>query len=183
MGRPFANKTYNFAHFVPKIGSGVFIAPSAIVLGRVTMGDHSNIWFNSVARADVNEIIIGRNTNVQDISMLHVTEKNRLYIGHNVSIGHSVTLHGCTIGDSCLIGMGAVILDGAEIGENSLVAAGSLVTPGKKFPPKSLIKGRPAVVERPLTAEEQKLYGNHYLSYVEYKDQYLTDPAFLASLN
>jgi len=176
------NKTYNFDSFQPKLGSGVFISPGAIVLGRVYLGDNSNIWFNSVLRGDVNEIIIGNNTNVQDLSMLHVTEENRLYIGKNVTIGHSVVLHGCHIHDSCLIGMGAVILDGAEIGENSLVAAGSLITPGKKFPPRSLIKGRPATVQRELTSEEQKLYGHHYISYVEYKDQYLKDRPFLDSI-
>jgi carbonic anhydrase/acetyltransferase-like protein (isoleucine patch superfamily) len=106
--------------------------------------------------------------------MLHVTEHNSLTIGENTSLGHSVVLHGCKVGSGCLIGMGAIILDGAVIGDNCLVAAGSMVTPNKKFPPGSMIKGRPAVVERELSPEEIFQISNHYKSYLVYKDQYLT---------
>jgi carbonic anhydrase/acetyltransferase-like protein (isoleucine patch superfamily) len=126
-----------------------------------------------VVRADVNFIKIGKNTNIQDLCMLHVTELNSLTIGENTSLGHSVVLHGCKIGNGCLIGMGAIILDGAEIGDHSLVAAGSLVSPGKKFPPGSLIKGRPAQVERALNPDELKKVSNHFESYLAYKEQYL----------
>lgn len=105
--------------------------------------------------------------------MFHVTELNGLTIGENTSFGHSVVLHGCKIGNGCLIGMGSIILDGAEIGDHCLVAAGSLVSPGKKFPAGSLIKGRPAVVERALSAEEVEKVSNHYVSYLNYKEQYL----------
>lgn len=162
-----------YLQFSPELGTRVFIADGAKIIGRARLGDHVNIWFNSVVRADVNVISIGKNTNVQDLCMLHVTEENALEIGENVSLGHCVVLHGCKIGNGCLIGMGAIILDGAEIGENSLVAAGSLVTPGKKFPPGSMIKGRPAVVERPLRPEEMKSVSQHYLSYLGYKEEYL----------
>ncbi len=159
-------------HF-PKCGTGVYVSEGARVIGRAELADNVNIWFNSVVRADVNFIRIGKNTNIQDLCMLHVTEKDSLTIGENTSLGHSVILHGCKIGNGCLIGMGTIILDAAEIGNNCLVAAGSLVSPGKKFPDGSLIKGRPAVVERPLTPEEIHRISNHYIAYVGYKDQYL----------
>jgi carbonic anhydrase/acetyltransferase-like protein (isoleucine patch superfamily) len=157
----------------PALGERVYAAPGAKIIGRAHLGDHVNVWYNCVIRADVNFIKIGRNTNTQDLCMLHVTEQNSLTIGENTSLGHSVILHGCKIGNGCLIGMGAIILDGAEIGDNCLVAAGSLVAPGKKFPPGSMIKGRPAVLERALAAEEVERISNHYQSYVTYKEQYL----------
>lgn len=166
---------YSFKGIEPQVGAGVFIAPSADVIGKVILDQNSNIWHQCVVRGDVNWIRIGKNTNVQDLTMLHVTKDSALTIGSQVSIGHSVTLHGCTVEDHCLIGMGAVILDGAVIGENSVVAAGSLVPPGKIFPPGSMIMGNPAVLKRMLTKEEREGYGNHYKAYVEYKDEYL-DP-------
>ena len=163
----------NYFDFKPELGEGVYISEGAWIIGRATLADHVNIWFNCVVRADVNTIKIGKNTNIQDLCMLHVTEKDSLEIGENTSLGHSVVLHGCKIGNGCLIGMGAVILDGAVIGDNCLVAGGSLVTPGKKFPAGSMIKGRPAVVERPLTPEEIHRVSHHYTAYITYKDQYL----------
>ena len=166
-------KLHPYLNFFPSLGSRVFIADGAKVIGRAKLGDHVSIWFNSVVRADVNEITIGENTNVQDLCMFHVTEQNGLTIGSDTSFGHSVVLHGCKIGNGCLIGMGAIILDGAEIGDNCLVAAGSLVSPGKKFPSGSLIKGRPAIVERHLTDEEIQKVSNHFEAYLQYKEQYL----------
>jgi carbonic anhydrase/acetyltransferase-like protein (isoleucine patch superfamily) len=163
----------NYFDYRPTIGLGVFAADGSKIIGRAELGDHVNIWFNTVVRADVNFIKIGRNTNIQDLCMLHVTEHNSLTIGENTSLGHSVVLHGCKIGNGCLIGMGAIILDGAVIGDHCLVAAGSMVTPNKKFPPGSMIKGRPAVVERELTAEEISQISNHYKAYLVYKEQYL----------
>lgn len=162
-----------YLQFTPELGERIFVAEGAKIIGRATLGDHVSVWFNTVIRADVNTIVIGKNTNVQDMCMFHVTEINSVTVGENTSFGHSVTLHGCKIGSGCLIGMGAVILDGAEIGDNSLVAAGALVTPGKKFPPGSLIKGRPAVVERPLRPEEIYKVSHHYEAYINYKEQYL----------
>lgn len=162
-----------FLHHHPILGPGVYVAPGGQVIGRAEFAANVSIWHNTVVRADVNFIKIGENTNVQDLCMLHVTELNSLTLGKNTSLGHCVVLHGCTIGDGCLIGMGAIILDGAEIGDNCLVAAGSLVSPGKKFPPGSMIKGRPAVVERQLSPEEIHKISNHYKAYLGYKDQYL----------
>lgn len=166
-------KISRYLNFMPQIGERVFIAEGARVIGRAVLAEHVSIWFNSVVRGDVNFIKIGKNTNVQDLCMLHVTEENSLTIGENTSLGHSVVLHGCKVGSGCLIGMGAIILDGAQIGDNSLVAAGSLVAPGKKFPPGSMIKGRPAQVERALSPEEIHKVSHHYQSYLGYKEQYL----------
>ncbi len=164
---------YSFKAISPQLGAGVYIAPSADVIGKIVFEENVNIWHQCVARGDVNWIRVGKNTNVQDLTMLHVTKDFALTIGAQVSIGHSVTLHGCTIGNHCLIGMGAIVMDGAEIGEHSVVAAGSLVTPGKKFPPYSMIMGNPAILKRSLTADEIELFGNHYKAYVIYKDEYL----------
>lgn len=166
---------YSYKEITPTISEGCFIADSADVIGKVFLGKDANLWFQTVARGDVNEIHIGENTNIQDLCMLHVVNQFPLIIGKNVSVGHSVTLHACTVGDGCLIGMGATILDGAEIGENSLVAAGSLVPPGKKYPPGSFIIGSPAVVKRALSSEEIKTYSNHYKSYIETKNEYLNE--------
>ena len=164
---------YSYQGIKPQYDSSVFIAPSADVIGKVVLDENVNIWYQCVARGDVNYIRIGKNTNVQDLSMLHVTKDFALTIGENVSIGHHVVLHGCTIGSSSLIGMGAIIMDGAEIGENCVVAGGSVVPPGKKYPPYSMIMGNPAIVKRELTVEERLQYSNHYKSYIAYKDEFL----------
>jgi carbonic anhydrase/acetyltransferase-like protein (isoleucine patch superfamily) len=169
---------YRYQKFSPIIGNECFIAPSADVIGRVTLGNLASIWFGVIVRGDVNEIIIGNKSNVQDISMLHVTEKNGLYIGDEVTIAHSVTLHGCKIANNCLIGMGATVLDGAEISERSVVAAGSVVTPGKKFPPRSLIKGFPAKLERELSDEELLKYSENFNNYIMYRGQFLDPKQF-----
>lgn len=159
---------FRFKTFEPNIANNVYLAPGAHIIGQVELGEDSSVWHNCVLRGDVNKIQIGNKTNVQDLSMLHVTEQNPLIIGNNVTIGHSVTLHGCTVEDYALIGMGATVLDQAYIGEFSIVAAGSVVTPGKKFPPRSMIMGAPAKVVRELKEEEIEMLKHHYLSYVGY---------------
>lgn len=167
---------YPYQGRTPQIAQDCFIAPSADVIGAVTLGDKVSIWFHSVLRGDVNEITIGEGTNIQDLSVLHVAHQFPLVIGKGVTVGHRAILHACTIGDYSLIGMGAVIMDGAEIGENSLVAAGTLVPPGKKFPPFSFIVGSPAVLKRQLTLEERELYGKQYLNYGPIREAYRADP-------
>ena len=157
----------------PQMAEGCFVAGSADIIGNVQLGKNVNIWFQCVLRADINKISIGENTNIQDLSMLHVIEDIPLIIGKNVTVGHKATLHACTIEDSCLIGMDAVVLDGAIIKKNSVVAAGSVVPPGKTYPEGSLIMGNPAKVKRPLTPEEMDQYGNHYKTYIEAKNQFL----------
>lgn len=163
---------YNYKEFIPKLGENVYISKGAHVIGRCHFGDNVNFWFNSTARGDVNDIFIGENTNIQDHSMLHVTERDSLRIGKNTSVGHGVTMHGCTIGDGCLIGMGAIILDGAVIGNGCIVAAGSVVSPGKIFPDGVMIMGTPAKNVRELTTEEKHFIANHYKSYLKYADDF-----------
>lgn len=165
---------YSYKDFSPSIGEGVYIAPSADVIGRVYLEKNVNLWHQVVARGDVNDIRIGEGTNIQDLSMLHVVEEIPLIIGKGVSVGHGAIIHACTIGDHCLIGMGSIILDGAEIGDHCVVAAGSVVAPGKKYPPNSMIMGSPAKVVRQLTDKEYEGYGNHYMSYLKYKDEFLS---------
>jgi gamma-carbonic anhydrase len=162
-----------YLNFYPELGERVYLAEGAKIIGRAILADDVSVWHNAVIRADVNTIQIGKNTNVQDLCMFHVTEMNALTIGENTSFGHSVILHGCTIGSGCLVGMGSIILDGAVIGDHSLVAAGSLISPGKTFPPGMLLRGRPATAERPLTPEEIQRVSQHYQSYLGYKEQYL----------
>lgn len=164
---------YPYQGINPKIGQECFIAPSADVIGAVTIGDRASIWFQTVIRGDVNQIIIGEDTNVQDQCVLHVAKNFPLIIGKKNTIGHKVTLHACKIGDNSLIGMGAIIMDGVEIGDNSLVAAGALIPPGKKFPAHSFIVGVPAVLKRELSLEERETYANFYLHYEPVRQDYL----------
>lgn len=159
--------------FTPQIQEDVFLAEGAKVIGHVTIGQGSSVWFNTTLRGDVMPITIGRESNIQDGSVLHGTfGKFACEVGDRVTIGHTVTLHGCKIGNTCLIGMGSIIMDGAEIGERSVVGAGSLVTEGKKFPPGSLIVGRPAVLKRPLNEEELKFLEQSADNYLLYKTWY-----------
>ncbi len=153
----------------PLFPSSAWIAPGATVIGDVEMGEESSVWFGSVVRGDVHRIRIGDRTNIQDLSMIHVTHYKKpdqsdghpTMIGNDVTIGHHVMLHGCTIEDACLIGMSATILDGAVIGRESIVGAGALVTGGKVFPPRSLILGSPAKAVRSLSDEEvEELYAS-----------------------
>ena len=170
----------NYKSLTPKIGKNSWIAPSADVIGDVTMGEDCSIWFGTVIRGDVHKIVIGDRVSVQDLSMVHVThfkkedksDGNPTIIGDDVTIGHRVMLHGCTIENACLIGMSATILDGAVIGEESIVGAGSLITKNKIFPPRSLIMGSPAKIIRPLTEVEIKELYASALRYVSFKNNY-----------
>jgi carbonic anhydrase/acetyltransferase-like protein (isoleucine patch superfamily) len=158
----------------PVIGKDVFIAENAVVIGDVVIGDRSSIWFGCVVRGDVNFIRIGKGTNIQDLSVLHVTkDTNPLIIGSNVTVGHRCVLHGCTIKDRCLIGIGSIILDGVEVGEDCIVAAGSLLPPNKRYPPKSLIMGSPAVIKKELSEREIEMIKDYAERYVEYSRNYL----------
>ena len=141
----------------PKIAGDVFVALGAFVIGDVEIKEGSSIWFNTVVRGDVNYIRIGAYTNIQDLTMVHVTtEKYPTIIGDYVTIGHKAMIHGCVIEDHCLIGMSAVIMDGVKVGRYSIVAAGSLLPPGKEYPSGVLIKGVPAKVARELKEEEKR---------------------------
>jgi gamma-carbonic anhydrase len=139
----------------PVLGRGVYIARGAVVLGDVTIGDESSVWYNAVVRGDINRIVIGRGSNIQDNAVLHLADDYPCLIGDYVTVGHSAIVHACTVGNECLIGMGAVILDGSVIGEQSLIGAKALVTNRTQIPPGSLVMGSPAKVVRALTAEER----------------------------
>lgn len=140
----------------PTLGKGVFIARGAVVLGDVTIGDASSVWFNAVLRADINRIVIGRCSNIQDNCVLHLADEYPCIVGDHVTVGHGAVVHACTVGDGTLVGMSAVILDGAVIGEECLIGAKSLVPQFAKIPPGSLVLGSPASVVRALSPEERQ---------------------------
>jgi carbonic anhydrase/acetyltransferase-like protein (isoleucine patch superfamily) len=164
----------------PTFPDSAWIAPGATVIGDVKIGAESAIWFGCVVRGDVHRIRIGDRSNIQDLSMIHVThyknpdrsDGHPTIIGSDVTIGHRVMLHGCSIEDACLIGMSATILDGAVIGHESIVGAGALVTGGKTFPPRSLILGAPAKAVRTLSDDEvAELYASAK-RYVKFMGEY-----------
>lgn len=138
----------------PEVAESAWIADSAQVMGRVSIGQDASVWFGTVVRGDTESITIGEGSNIQDASVLHADLGKPLVVGRNVTVGHQVMLHGCTIGDDSLIGIGAVVLNGAKIGRNCLVGAGALITEGKEFPDGSMIIGSPAKAVRQLTPEQ-----------------------------
>lgn len=131
----------------------VFIAPGATVVGEVTIGEESSVWYNSVVRGDMEPISIGAQTNIQDLSVLHVDEGLPCVVGSRVGVGHRVILHGCTVEDDCLIGMGSILLNGVRVGAGSVVGAGALLTENTVVPPGSLVLGVPAKVVRDVDDE------------------------------
>ncbi len=157
----------------PVLGDGVYLDPSAQVIGDVVLGGRSSVWMNAVVRGDVHPVRIGDRTNVQDLSLVHVTGgRHATFVGNDVTIGHHVTLHGCRIGDRVLVGIGAIVLDGVEVGDDTIVAAASLLPPGKRFPPGVLLRGSPAAVVRDLTPEERASLRASAERYVAYADEY-----------
>lgn len=143
-----------FLRKTPTLGEAVYIARGAVVLGDVTLGDRASVWYNAVLRGDINRIVVGADSNIQDNAVLHLADDYPCVIGDRVTVGHGAIVHACTVEDECLIGMGATILDGAVIGKNSIVGANSLVLQRSVIPPGSLVLGSPAKVVRPLTDEE-----------------------------
>jgi carbonic anhydrase/acetyltransferase-like protein (isoleucine patch superfamily) len=157
---------YELDGVAPQLAEGTWVADSAQVMGSVVLGENVSVWFGAVLRGDTEPITIGRNSNVQDLSVLHADVGSPLTIGENVTIGHQVMLHGCTVGDNSLIGIQAVVLNNAKIGRNSIVGAGSVVTEGKEFPDNSLIIGSPAKVVRTLddaAAAKLRASAEHYV--------------------
>lgn len=144
-----------FLRKTPALGQGVYIAAGAVVLGDVTIGDFSSVWYNAVVRGDINRITIGHHTNIQDNSVLHLADDFPCILGDCVTVGHSAIVHACTIGNEVLVGMGATILDGAVIGDQCLIGAGSLITMGMQVPAGSMLMGRPARIVRSLGPEER----------------------------
>lgn len=159
--------------FTPKLGDDCFIAPSAFIMGDVTLGKSCSVWFNVTLRGDVMPLKIGDEVNIQDGSTLHGTfGKCGVEIGDRTTIGHNVVLHGCKIGKETLIGMGSVVMDQAEVGNHCIIGAGSLVTEGSKFPDGHLILGRPAKAVRALKPEELAFLPKSADNYLLYKTWY-----------
>ena len=149
----------------PAIAESAWVAPSADVIGDVELAEHASVWYGCVLRGDIAPIRVGAQTNIQDLTTVHVDEGLPCRIGERVGIGHRAIVHGCTIGDGALIGMGAIVLSGCEIGEGSLVAAGAVVTEGKEVPPNSLVVGVPGKVVREVDdalRERMELTVSHY---------------------
>jgi len=162
-------KLYPYLDYFPEIHPSVFLASGVKIIGNVKIGKNSSVWYNTVIRGDVHYIKIGCFSNIQDCSMLHVTNRKYfLNIGNKVTIGHSVTLHGCTLQNLCLIGMGAVVLDGAVIEENAMVAAGTVITPGFIAPSGKLVAGVPGKIIRNLTEMELDEFEKSALRYKKY---------------
>ena len=174
--------TYRFMYREPILGERVYLAPGAQVSGAVEIGADASVWPMAVARGDVNRIVIGARSNVQDGSVLHVTHESAwqpaggpLLIGEDVTVGHAAVLHACTIGDRCLVGMGAIVMDGAVLEPDSMVAGGAVVPPGKTVASGTLWRGNPARFARELSEKEieRLLYSAHH--YVRLKDRYLEE--------
>lgn len=162
----FDSRIDKFLGKVPALAPSAFVAHNATVIGDVTLGDESSVWYQCVLRADINSIRVGSRSNIQDGAVVHLADDFGVEIGDLVTVGHKAILHACTIGNEVLVGMNAVILDGAEIGDRCIVGAGALVTGHKKFPPGSLILGSPAKVVRQLSSDEQgeiKVWAERYV--------------------
>lgn len=164
----------------PVTGKRIFLHPSCQVIGDVTLGDDSSVWCNTVLRGDVNRIVIGRGTNVQDLTMGHVSHKTTekpngspLIVGEYVTVGHGVILHGCTIGNECLIGMGSIIMDDVVIPDRVMIGAGSLISPGKVLQSGMLYVGQPAKALRVLSDAEIAYLKYSAEHYIDLKDNHL----------
>ena len=157
----------------PQVAASAYIDPAAVVIGDVSIGEHSSVWPCAVIRGDVHWIRIGARTNIQDGSVLHVMrDEYPLLLGDNVTIGHGVILHGCTIESRVLVGMGSVILNGARVGAGSIIAAMTLVPERTVIPPGSLFMGHPGKFRRALTTEDQETIDGYAERYVEYAETY-----------
>jgi carbonic anhydrase/acetyltransferase-like protein (isoleucine patch superfamily) len=156
----------------------VFVAPGAHLIGRVSIGEGSSVWFNSVLRADINRISIGRYTNVQDLSVVHVTDDDAVQIGDYVTAGHGVTLHGCTVANGCLIGMGAILLSGCQVGEGVIIGAGALVPEKAVLEPGHLYLGMPCKKIRPIRDEERASIQRSAERYAVLAERYRKGEAF-----
>ncbi len=171
---------YQLSDLKPRLeGEGHFIAPSASVIGDVTLHNKVSIWFGTVVRGDVEKIVIGANSNIQDLCVLHADPGKPLVIGAGVTVGHKVMLHGCEIGDSTMIGMNAVVLNGARIGANCIIGASALVTENSVIPDGSLVLGAPAKVVREISGEQRKLLALSAQGYAQKGELYNSELALL----
>ena len=163
----FDERLSRFLDIPPSVDPTAFVAPGAHVIGNVTLSAESSVWFQTVLRADINRIVIGPRSNIQDGAVIHLADDLGTHVGELVTVGHKAILHACTIGDEVLVGMGAIVLDGADIAPRCIIGAGALVTGGKKFPEGSLIIGSPAKAVRTLSLDEQagiKVWAEKYVA-------------------
>lgn len=169
---PPALKRFLISDIRPFCHPSAFVAQGAVVIGAVELAEDSSVWYTSVLRGDINRIVVGPQSNVQDGSVLHVSDDQPCLLGQRVTVGHRAVVHACEVGDEVLVGMGAIILDGAVIGPRSIIAAGALVTKGTLVPEGSLVVGSPARVVRTLDVEERLKNGRLALKYVELARRY-----------
>ena len=155
-----------YQQIVPEIHPSVYIAQGAMIIGDVTIGEESNVWFNAVLRGDLDQIRVGARTNIQDGTIVHLDKGFPCIIGDDVTVGHGCIVHGCTVGDGAMLGMGAIVLTGAKIGERAIVGAGALVREGQEIPPETVAVGIPAKVRRDVSAEDLERIRFGTLDYV-----------------
>lgn len=161
----------------PRLGTAVFVAAGAKVIADVEIGDHASIWFGTVLRGDINRVVIGPSTNLQDLCLAHVADDQECRVGELVTVGHRAILHGCRVGNEVLVGMGAILMNGVEVGDRSIIGAGALLTEGLKVPPGSLVYGAPAKVVSSLDQHEQRGIKAWAEKYVRVAARYAGVPA------
>ncbi len=166
---------FQLGKHTPKVSATSFVAPSANVIGKVTIAENASVWFNVVIRADLDTVTIGENSNIQDGSILHVDEGFPINIANNVTVGHKAMLHGCSIGEGSLIGMNAVVLNGAKIGKDCLIGANALVTENMEIPDASLVIGSPAKVVKQLDEKVKAMIYKGVDHYVHANHQYINE--------
>lgn len=163
----------SFRGTAPLVHPSCFVESSAQLIGDVQLGEQSSVWFNSVLRGDVQQIRVGRRSNIQDLCMVHVVrDRWATQLGDEVTVGHHVVLHGCRLGNHILVGMGSILLDGVKVGDDCVIAAGTLLTPGTEIPPGSLVMGSPGRVKRPVSDEERAWIARTAEHYVGYAQEY-----------
>ncbi|MGB5823563.1 MAG: gamma carbonic anhydrase family protein [Proteocatella sp.] len=163
----------DFSGNSPQISNSAFCASNAVVIGSATVSDDANIWFGACVRADNERIYIGKSTNIQDLTIIHVDDTTPVWIGDFVTVGHGCIIHGATIEDNVLVGMGSIVMDGARIGKNTIIGAGSLIPMGKEIPSGVLVVGRPGKVIRELTEDEILGITESAVGYVEKSKKYI----------
>jgi carbonic anhydrase/acetyltransferase-like protein (isoleucine patch superfamily) len=185
-----SNNVRCYKGIFPNIAEGAYIDESSVLVGDITIGSNSSIWPLVAARGDVNHMVIGKNTNIQDGTILHVTRKSKknpdgypLIIGDDVTVGHQCMLHGCILGSRILVGMGAIIMDGAVVGDDVFIGAGALVPPNKTLEPGYLYVGQPCKKARPLNDDEIAFLKTSADNYVLLKDDYLAEMSSLDEMS
>jgi carbonic anhydrase/acetyltransferase-like protein (isoleucine patch superfamily) len=162
-----------FDGVMPSLGRDVFVASNATLVGKVVIGDESNVWFGAVLRGDVGSITIGQRTNIQDLAMIHMTGGvSNARLGDDVTVGHAAVLHGCDVGNRCLVGMGSILLDNVVVGDESVIGAGALLPQRMVVPPRSLVLGRPARIVRAVNETERRMGLEGAQTYLELARKY-----------